>query len=107
MFSPILINTSNNLLIITKRKYLQDASLGLNLAAPQNDPRPKPTLSRKGNHGTNCAGIIAMRAGNMICGVGIAPLVTFGGTCKLFYFVLIGGQIQKRDTILKNMFFFF
>lgn len=66
----------------------QDESLGLNLADNSKDTRPKQSLStRPDNHGTNCAGIIAMRAGNGICGVGIAPLVTLGGKnilCVIF-----------------------
>ncbi|XP_065213181.1 neuroendocrine convertase 1-like [Planococcus citri] len=41
-----------------------------------NNPTPE---NFKEDHGTKCAGIIAMEANNGVCGVGIAPKATIGG----------------------------
>lgn len=48
-----------------------------------NDPDPNPVHYSWNvyNHGIQTAGVIAMSKNNKICGVGIAPEVTFGGEC--------------------------
>ncbi|XP_071965547.1 furin-1-like [Antedon mediterranea] len=43
------------------------------------DPLPKYTKRKDNNHGTRCAGEVAMQANNSICGVGIAYNSKIGG----------------------------
>ena len=47
------------------------------------DPRQETYLQNTNNHGTRCAGIVAARADNGVCGVGVAPDAKVGGKATL------------------------
>nr|XP_006824136.1 PREDICTED: proprotein convertase subtilisin/kexin type 5-like [Saccoglossus kowalevskii] len=57
--------------------YDQYASTDLNDRDP--DPQPRATPNNFNNHGTRCAGVVAMRPNNSICGVGVAYNAHIGG----------------------------
>ena len=46
-----------------------------------NDPSP---ASSSDNHGTRCAGVVAMEKSNQYCGVGVAHDSTLVGKCNRF-----------------------
>lgn len=52
-------------------------------------PDPVHWLTSWHPHGTRCAGVIAMKANNSFCGVGIAPSVTLGGNDYRHNFLLL------------------
>ena len=60
-----------------KDNYDADASIDLN--DNDVDPRPRYEPTNENNHGTRCAGIVAAKANNSKCGVGIAFNVRIGG----------------------------
>uniref|UniRef100_A0ABM0GMC3 Furin-like n=1 Tax=Saccoglossus kowalevskii TaxID=10224 RepID=A0ABM0GMC3_SACKO len=57
--------------------YDQEASIDLN--DRDSNPYPRSTPDDYNNHGTRCAGAVAMMANNSICGVGIAYNARIGG----------------------------
>ena len=57
-----------------KENYDPDISYDFN--SGDGDPAPQDVVN---SHGTRCAGEIAMRAGNHLCGVGVAHNATIGG----------------------------
>lgn len=68
--------------------YDQNASTDLNDA--DNDPQPRYDITDENKHGTRCAGEVAAKANNSICGVGIAHNARIGGIR------LLDGRINDR-----------
>lgn len=66
----------------------QDSYFGKDLIDNDGEPDPVHTVIRIYSHGTRCAGQIGMKANNLVCGVGIAPLATIGGDA-FSYFLMI------------------
>lgn len=62
--------------ILLMNGFSQDEDLCYDPIDEKDDPDPG---NKKNSHGTSCAGIIAGKANNSVCGVGIAPLATLGG----------------------------
>ncbi|KOC66569.1 Neuroendocrine convertase 1 [Habropoda laboriosa] len=56
-----------------------DASISYDVNEKDNDPLPRYDTKEENNHGTRCAGEIAMEANNRKCGVGVAFEASIGG----------------------------
>ncbi|XP_006812431.2 furin-like protease 1, partial [Saccoglossus kowalevskii] len=57
--------------------YDREASTDIN--DNDSDPKPRFTYSNENKHGTRCAGEVAMKANNDVCGVGVAYDSKIGG----------------------------
>merc|ERR1719431_2152085 len=84
-----------------KRNFDWNASWDANGKRELKEADPEP---RKGddtqNHGTKCAGEIAMQAGNENCGVGVAPDCKIGGIRVLDG--PITDKLEARAILFKN-----
>ncbi|CEF65590.1 Prohormone convertase 1 [Strongyloides ratti] len=69
--------------------YLPEVSI--NFVENNYDPRPPLNSKISNDHGTNCAGLIAMKANNSICGVGVAFEAKFGAIR------LVGGEVTSLE----------
>lgn len=66
----------------------QDPTISWDYNNNDDDPTPRDDdNSNLNSHGTRCAGEIAMKANNSICGVGIAFNVNIGGEFMLAFIV--------------------
>ena len=61
--------------------FSQDSRASYDYIYYDGDPTPDFVVEQDNDHGTACAGIIAMANNNKQCGVGVAYDCSIGGTC--------------------------
>ncbi|KAK7602716.1 hypothetical protein V9T40_006690 [Parthenolecanium corni] len=79
-----------------------DPTYGYDFVINHKSATPKKYLHLfRENHGTECAGIIAMQANNKICGVGIAPLATLGAARVSSYTLGLNDLTKSKGLSFK------